>query len=561
LPDSNPEDIAPMKPLPLSSQLAAQSAPAVVGDFRSSSIQSNRRGAEIRSVSRVWFELTDKAAFDKCIQLSLEWMADRARTALPREAWEGETFDVTDILGANLTKGVRINAVDGALWAGRLDFPDPTHPRVWVTELFAQRQIGQLTRFGSQLTCVIRGESPTFDVTRPNLVSRVLETLSAEADDWELSEVPIQLAEGDIDSLVTLLYQPERRLPVVVISENEDGNTRIAPKTLGRQCAGAAHLVYLSSGASWQLTRTIGKRMSVFQGAVRLYMPGLTDENEDPYRHPLWLSSGGEALLREISSRVLPFEFLRSNGASDFYRFSTIRDIVERRNHSVGQTNLEFLKLEIRELEEDRDTWRGLATSEQDRARALDAEIERLKAEFARVEAKNSALEYQLKNRSVVPKPETVPDRNLNSYDDLEDWADEVLGEHVHIHASALKDCRKHGHERMLSKIESALLVIRDYLVPARRESGKELRALADQKLNELGMEDTPCFVDREEAKQVPGYSVPYDGQTRVLFDHIKYGNGYDNANQIRIYYFWDEEKKRFVVGKMPTHLRNNLTN
>jgi hypothetical protein len=62
-------------------------------------------------VSRVWFELTDKAAFDQCIQLSLEWMADRARTVLPKEAWEGQTFDVTDILGANPTKGVRINAV------------------------------------------------------------------------------------------------------------------------------------------------------------------------------------------------------------------------------------------------------------------------------------------------------------------------------------------------------------------------------------------------------------------------------------------------------------------
>jgi hypothetical protein len=79
-------------------------------------------------------------------------------------------------------------------------------------------------------------------------------------------------------------------------------------------------------------------------------------------------------------------------------------------------------------------------------------------------------------------------------------------------------------------------------------------------KLTELGMEDTPCFVDRDEEKKAAGYSVPYENQTRVLFDHIKYGNGYDNANQIPIYYFWDEDKKRFVIGKMPTHLRNNLT-
>jgi hypothetical protein len=94
---------------PLSSQLSTQSATDLVEGFSSPTSRSNRRGAEIRSVSRVWFELTDKTAFDKCVQLSLEWMADRARTVLPKEAWKGETFDVTDILGANPTKGVRID--------------------------------------------------------------------------------------------------------------------------------------------------------------------------------------------------------------------------------------------------------------------------------------------------------------------------------------------------------------------------------------------------------------------------------------------------------------------
>jgi uncharacterized small protein (DUF1192 family) len=507
----------------------------------------------------VWFELTDKIAFDKCVQLSIEWMSSRCRTSLPKEAWDGKAFDVTDILGANPTRGARIDAADGSIWVGRLDYPDPQYPRVWVTEFFAQKQIGQLTRFGSQLTCVIRGESAPYDVTRPNIVPRVLESLSAEADGWELSETPTRLEKSEIDSLVSLLYQPERRLPVVLVSEDEVGNTRIAAKTLGRQCAGAAHLVFLSNEASWELTRAIGKRMSVFLGAVRLYMPGLTDDNEDPFQHPLWLSSGGDYLSKEISNRVLPFDFLRPSPTDQFYRFSTIRDIASRRTHSV-QTDIDVLKLELRELEEDRDTWVGLATAEQDRVRSLDAEIERLKSEFARVEAKNSALEYQLKNRPAEHRIETFPDRHLGSYEDLEDWADEVLGEHVYIHAAALKDCRKHGHEKMLAKIESALLAVRDHLVPARMKGGKELWDTAHEKLTELGMEDTPCFVDRDEAKKASGYSVQYESQTRVLFDHIKYGNGYDNANQIRIYYFWDEEKKRFVIGKMPTHLRNNLT-
>jgi hypothetical protein len=288
-------------------------------------------------------------------------------------------------------------------------------------------------------------------------------------------------------------------------------------------------------------------------------MPGLSDDNEEPYEHPLWLPAGGRDLLKEIGPRVLSFDFLRPNAANEFRRFSTVRDIALRQGRA-SHTDIELLKLEMQEIGEDREIWRGLATSEQDRVKALDAEVERLKVDLARIEAKNSALAYQIKNRPTNVKEDAPRRRSLESFDDLEDWADDVLGEKVFIHAAALKDCRKHGNEKMLSKIEAALLTIHDYVVPAKEFGGTELIEIAKKKLHELGMEDTPCFVDREEAKRAPGYSVSYGSETRVLYDHIKYGNGYDNANQIRIYYFWDEEKKRFVIGKMPSHLRNNLT-
>ncbi|MBN9555767.1 MAG: hypothetical protein J0H61_14035, partial [Alphaproteobacteria bacterium] len=113
----------------------------------------------------------------------------------------------------------------------------------------------------------------------------------------------------------------------------------------------------------------------------------------------------------------------------------------------------------------------------------------------------------------------------------------------------------------MLDRIQRALLVIRDFVVPSRICGGLERVNLAREKLAELGMVDTACFVNRDEAKRTAGYTISYEGRVVVLSDHIKYGNGYDNANQIRIYYAWDEVRQRFVIGKMPSHLRNNLTN
>lgn len=529
-----------------------------------------RHRATVRPVSRVWFELSDKAAFETCIELSLRWMEPRAQVRFSSEAWGGASFDVTDVLGANPAKAIRVDAKDGAIWVARLDFPDPECPRTWVSEFFSERRNGELSRFGAQLTCVVRGESPNYDVTRPTVVRNILDKLSAEADGWSLSNAAYKIDVSEISSFEELLYNSSRRLPVIAISESEDCNCRVSPDLLARHVAGAAHIIHLPTESSWELTRTIGKRMSVFNGAVRLYLPGLSEETEDPYQHPLWLlQDGGANFVQEMASRVLPFAFLRERGPDDFPKFSVVREFLARSALAKRATipaidktkdELEVLKLEFGEVAEERESWQSLAQEEQNKRLSAEAEVERLKAELARLENKAAVLQHRLEVRSESVAVEARIDTPLDSYDNLEDWAEEVLGENIHIHPAAIKDCKKNGHDSMLSKIEAALIVARDYIVPFKLNGGLERRELAREKLLEIGMEDSPCFVDRDEAKRTSGYSVQYEGRTEILFDHLKYGNGYDNANQIRIYYFWDVSNRRFVVGKMPTHLRNNLT-
>lgn len=529
-----------------------------------------RSRTTVRPVSRVWFELSDKAAFEKCIDLSLKWMEPRAQVNFSSEAWKGMSFDVTDVLGANPAKAIRVDATDGAIWVARLDFPDPSYPRTWVTEFFSERRKGELSRFGAQLTCVVRGDAPAYDITRPTVVRHVLERLSAEADSWPLSDTACRVDATDVSSFEDLLYNPSRRLPIIAISEAEDGICRIEPDMLARHVAGAAHIVHLSTEASWQLTRSIGKRMSVFNGAVRLYLPGLSEDTEDPYQHPLWLlQDGGVNFVQAMAGRVLPIAFLREQEPSDFPRFSAVREFLARRvlaqRVAIPESDkkleeFEILKLELGEASEERESWQSLAHEEQQKRLSAEAEVERLKADLVRLDVKVSSLQYRLQEKFESLPAETKSTLPLGSYDNLEDWAEDNLSESVYIHPAAVKDCKKNGHDNMVPKIEAALIVIRDYLVPFRKNGGLDRRDLAREKLLEIGMEDTPCFVDRDEARRTAGYSVQYEGRTEYLLDHIKYGNGYDNANQIRIYYFWDASKKRFVVGKMPTHLRNNLT-
>jgi hypothetical protein len=275
-------------------------------------IQSRR--SLVRPVSRLWFEISDKHAFEMSIELCLKWMQPRTKVPLPTSAWQGEAFDVSDILGANPSRAVRINAADGSLWASRLDFPDPDHPRTWISEFFVERKSGELSRFGAQLTCVVRGDSPEYEITRPTVARHVIEKLSAEADGRQLMEVATQVARGDVDDLVGLIYEPDRRLPVIAISETEAAATLLSPDALARQVAGAAHVFHLSNEASWELTKAVGKRMSTFKGAVRLYFQGLSEDREDPFQHPLWLyrETSGFDLTPSLAARVLQASFLRS---------------------------------------------------------------------------------------------------------------------------------------------------------------------------------------------------------------------------------------------------------
>lgn len=534
------------------------------------------RRAHVRPVSRISFEATDRDAFERCIELSVDWMTEPPRKGrpprsgidLPTGARTGEPFDVTDVLGANPAKAIRIDAADGSLWVARLDWPDADCPRSWISEFFVERRAGRRVRFGAQLTCVMRDHCPPFEPTRPRLVRSVLEGLACEADGQPLADVIEPTRVQDIPEIVDLLYRPDRRLPVLVISEGTAGRSGLAANRLSKRIGGAAHIVDLTDEASWELTRAVGKRMSVFNGAVRLYNPGLSEESEDPFSHPLWLGREGgvDSLQRQISDRVLTAAFLRENNDYPFHRYSKVRDIATRRVLKQGtgseldqlKSELELLREEASEHSEDRDVWQSLAQSEQDKRIEVEREVEELKAEVVKLRSKSEALQNGYQERAASADP--VADRALLSYDDLEDWSEEVLGDAVYIHPTAIKDCRKNGHANMLSRIEKSLLIMRDHMTPARRgEDGHKEEAR--KKLLEIGMNDSACFVDREEAKRRPGYSVVYGGGSRVLYDHIKYGNGYDNSNQIRIYYFWDDEAKRHVVGKMPSHLKNNMTN
>ena len=80
------------------------------------------------------------------------------------------------------------------------------------------------------------------------------------------------------------------------------------------------------------------------------------------------------------------------------------------------------------------------------------------------------------------------------------------------------------------------------------------------EELRRMGLEDSRCFSNPNDIRQFPEYKTTYHGCEYWCDNHIKYGSGRDIKNMFRIYYSWHEEDRILLIGHMPTHLDNMMT-
>ncbi|PNE11868.1 MAG: hypothetical protein CR217_06720 [Beijerinckiaceae bacterium] len=93
-------------------------------------------------------------------------------------------------------------------------------------------------------------------------------------------------SEERVEKLFDYLIDQNRQLPTLVLSVSEFTKDSLATPLnaveLTRATLGLADVAILSARSSWLLTEFFGKRLSVYGGAARVYLPGFT-EDADPY--------------------------------------------------------------------------------------------------------------------------------------------------------------------------------------------------------------------------------------------------------------------------------------
>lgn len=209
----------------------------------------------------------------------------------------------------------------------------------------------------------------------------------------------VELGNSMVESLVTWLVSEERRLPVVVVARTrESGSVRVDVGALAKELAGIAHVRVLSSAqASWTLTDLIGQSLSAWDGAVRVYFPGFTTQ-DDQYRHRLWL---GDRVDNGLVARLRSwFGTLAASRTAEHPVHEQLRiDRHARLTEALESSDTAYLKDYISLLEEAEERQRKDIDELKEQNAVLTRNVERSRDELDTMRASFAEMQRSMPSR------------------------------------------------------------------------------------------------------------------------------------------------------------------
>jgi hypothetical protein len=492
----------------------------------------------------------------------LRWLQNRTSGQLPRAAWDGEQFE--HLAGGRNCVGVRIADPHKDIWAVRADDPDKnTARRIWTTEVVVGHAPDQRALFSLRLLV----NSPEADLdcnpAVPGLMLQMSERCGLERGEFDIVSKPwVVNSQSDAEDLMGFLENPDRDVPAFVLTVPEDSTDPDAPLidgvALARATIGIAKVLILPAEFTWALTNRYGKRLSVFSGAARIYLPGF-DEDADPYGgHELYLCNvmdthegaksvayGMQRLAASQSLRgfrlgreVLSFADVRNASLDQMRENLERRGAADSEKLAAARAQIRALKQDLKNAEETHQWLSDEHKSAEERATA--AEEQSIVASY-----RIRQLTEQLRERGQDPDATiSVP----QSWSGFSDWCEQHLIGRVTLSACARRSVKNSLFQDVETAAQCLLWLANDYRDRRLGGGDGDLRVSLGQ-----GIRNDQCGAD--------SFSMPWRGMRKDVQWHIKNGgNTRDPSRCLRIYYFWDQASQEVVIAFMPGHIRTGAT-
>ena len=498
-------------------------------------------------------------AFDQARTEILKWAQKRSGSRLPRDAMAGLGFE--SLAAGRSSSAVKVELPEIDAWALRQEDPDKqVAGRIWTSEAILWRTPEQAPRFAARL--IVGSGEAELDIApaAPGYIRQLVETVGLTNGGRLLSTTPWYIGdERSQGELLRLLADPARRLPVVVVSVVDRASPALSLNLdlLATGLCGLAEVAVILPETSWALTEKFSKRLSVFDNAVRIYMPGF-DEDADQFSHPLWLgnklATATDALLvdRQIRVRVAQFSTRAVRLGDDILPFAQLRSYARKaeqdRLASSGASDEQQLKAatdRIQALEAERNE-----AKQEAKGWTAEAEKALLRAEEAERREHNAIVRVQslLERLSDAGILEGTNQSIPTKWVDFEEWCASALIGRVALTGGARRGCKK----ALYGDVEQASRCLLWLATECRKRLLQGGGSLRDEPVED-GIRNAPCGTDE--------FQFDWQEQRLTADWHVKTGgNTRAPENCLRIYYGWDEKTQQIIVAHMPAHRKNGAS-
>jgi hypothetical protein len=407
--------------------------------------------------------------------------------------------------------------------------------------------------------CELRAGAPlnwvgpvALDIRCPKVVRSILDT----CNDWKLGEVVLStkpfkfFGAQDALTLDAVIWHPDRNLPVVCISQDQDGPlTGDLAERFAADLSGLAIVALTDADAAWTLTKTRGKEWSCFNGAIRLYWPKVGN-GTGPLDHPLWtkhslLTSSASAELashkirQQLRRRILGLSAFSVNEPADLRHIrETFRAKKAEKERAELQNNADFEQLADSYAKENDDLKQRLGSSE--------LEIDDLRLQLGNLQG---ALQWkQTTEAEIAPESELPPTTIAEAIDRARQSLDRLyLGKDVDSGVATLSPDAG-PPDKVLDYLKALQKM-------AQAQSAGPLGVTQVQWLKDIGVHasresETIRNSDKEMRKRI------WHGLNgRQKFEtHLKPNDSISPNKCVRIYFDFDHKSTRVVVGWIGRH-------
>ncbi len=505
----------------------------------------------------------------------LKWV----KTDIPAHARDGKSFELLHDRGN--TDCIAFSIDDSMIWGIRTE-DKRTLGRTWITEIILEKKPSEETRIGLRLLLTSDDMDNNFSPTTPGCIKNLIETVEIYSATNKFFATSRDI--NDKNSYMEFedhLLNPKRQVPLIVISaDSKAKNYAIDPQKIAKAVTGIAHVYCLNFEKAWSLSEKVGKTLSVFDGGIRVYMPGF-DESANPGAHrlvtKLFLKNNKRKnfAIRELHRLVAQDSIRRNRLGREILSYSSVNSLrletetkkletdATKLENNAAKLETETQKLEIRlrkgsELEKSlRNQIISLNKSHDEIKEQADQTVEwatdyQKRAENAEEDKNGLIAQVQILKEFIKQSGEEVPQSTYpDSWKKVAAWVQENLSGHLELTASAKKGLKNSQYELIEMVCKCLEWLAYDYRRVRMTEGGGD-EAKNNYRLYE-GILNSLCGGHE--------YEFEHEGQKYKADWHIKIGgNTRDPKRCLRIYYTWDESSNMIIVSDLPAHRETQIS-